>query len=91
MALVEHLDRDPEGSPATVGWSEHTTYDLAGNPVHVERRDASGAVTWTHDREYDVQHRVMKEFHPGAPSRSGPGATTRRDSSPPRKMRRGAA
>jgi RHS repeat-associated protein len=64
LASSEYLDRDPEAGPATVAWSEVRTYDGSGNALHTERRDAAGVVTWTQDREYDVQHRVVKEIHP---------------------------
>jgi RHS repeat-associated protein len=70
LASVEALDRDPEvaGAAPAKAWSEHHDYDLAGNRVHSERRDAAGAVVWTQDREYDVQHRVLRESHPEVPS-----------------------
>jgi RHS repeat-associated protein len=69
-ATVEHLDGDPDqpGPAPTVRWSEHTTYDQAGNPIRVERRDASGAVTWQRDREYDVQRRMVRETNPESPA-----------------------
>lgn len=67
--LVEYLDEDPDAPGATpkVAWAEHTTYDAAGNATHVERRDTSGAVTWTQDRHFDAQHHVLGEPHPEAP------------------------
>jgi RHS repeat-associated protein len=65
-AKIEYLDRDPDvsGAVPVVAWSEHTVYDSAGNAVHVERRDAAGAVAWKQDRDYDAQHRVIGEPHP---------------------------
>jgi RHS repeat-associated protein len=70
--IVEHLDGDPDvpGSSPQVAWSEHTIYDAAGNPTHVERRDAAGAVAWARDRQYDVKHRVVGEPHPEQPGRA---------------------
>jgi RHS repeat-associated protein len=64
--VIELPPQDPDqpGANPSVAWSEHHTYDLAGNPVRVERRDASGATTWRRDREYDVQRRVVRETHP---------------------------
>ena len=66
---IEHLDRDPEvpGAVPVILWSKRTDYDQAGNPKHMERRDASGALTWQDDREYDVQHRMVGRLHPEQP------------------------
>jgi RHS repeat-associated protein len=71
-ARVEYLDRDPDiaGSTPVVLWSELTSYDEAGNPVHHERRDTADAVTWVDDREYDVQHRMVSQMHPDQPGKS---------------------
>nr|WP_280959891.1 DUF6531 domain-containing protein [Anaeromyxobacter dehalogenans] len=69
VELTEYLDRDPDepGAMPVVAWSESTRYDPAGNPIHVERRDANGLVTWQQDREYDVRHRVVMQANPARP------------------------
>lgn len=70
LETVEHLSGDPDatGAPPTLAWSEHHSYDEAGNGIHSERRDALGTLTWQQDREFDVQHRVVRETNPEAPS-----------------------
>lgn len=66
VTAEERLSGDPDvpGAQVTVLWGEYHSYDPAGNRVHSERRDASGAVIWKQDREFDVQHRLVKETHP---------------------------
>ncbi len=66
LSSVEYLSGDPEqpGATPTLVWGEYYSYDAAGNRVHTERRDASGNVTWQQDREYDVQHRLVRETNP---------------------------
>jgi RHS repeat-associated protein len=69
VASIEHLDGDPEALPGvTVVWSEHFTYDAAGNRVHEEQRDRDGTVTWQVDRGFDVQHRVVWQSNPEQPT-----------------------
>jgi RHS repeat-associated protein len=72
VVAVERLSADPDvpGSQVSVLWGEYHQYDPAGNRSHSERRDASGAVVWKQDREYDVQHRLVKESHPELPGAS---------------------
>jgi RHS repeat-associated protein len=64
LQTTEQLDADPDAGPYRVAWSEHRSYDEAGNVVRLERRGEQGEVTWRRDREYDAQHRVVRELHP---------------------------
>ena len=70
LASVEHLSSDPDAPGATpvLAYSEHHAYDAAGNRIHSERRDGQGVVTWSQDREYDVQHRMTRETNPELPA-----------------------
>jgi RHS repeat-associated protein len=80
LVALERFSRDPDatGDVPVLGWSEHHAYDAAGNRVHSERRDATGAVVWQSDRQFDVQHRMVKELNPSAP---GAARTTAYDAS----------
>lgn len=69
VTAEERLSGDPDVPGATVSvlWGEYHQHDAAGNRVQSERRDGAGAVVWKQDREYDVQHRLVKESHPEVP------------------------
>jgi RHS repeat-associated protein len=78
LSLIEFLSSDPEAGtattpdgspPAMVASSESRTYDVEGNAVLVERRDAQGVVRWRQVREYDSERRLAKQRHPQATER----------------------
>jgi RHS repeat-associated protein len=67
----ERLSGDPDAAGAyAVLWGTYHTYDPAGNKVHSERRDGTGAVVWQQDRQFDVQHRLVAELHPEVAGKS---------------------
>jgi len=71
-ASIEYLSSDPDGAgtTATFAWGQYFTYDVAGNRTHIERRDATGVVTWRLDQQFDLQHRTVSETNPANPTAS---------------------
>lgn len=71
LRLTEYLSSDPDapGPTPSLGWSESHVYDLAGNRIHTERRDAAGDVTWQQDLAYDEAHRIVWESNPSVPTK----------------------
>jgi len=70
LTTTDYLAGDPDaqGATPTVARTEANQYDDAGNRIHSEQRDAHGLVTWQQDREFDVQHHVVREANPAAPT-----------------------